>query len=86
MSVVKDSVTRFAADVVEMEYRGRVFGRRIQTADVRVDDQGALRVWDEVAGHWTRCHSITERGQRAIRRAAKAEPPTTGPRVVRGPQ
>ncbi len=73
MSVKADSVTRFAEDVAQMEFRGRVFsGHGIETTDVRVDNCGNVRAWDDIAGHWTTCHSITARNQRAIRRAARA--------------
>ncbi len=73
MSIKADSITRFAADAIQMEFRGKVFsGRGIETVEVRVDDEGIVRVWDEVAGHWTSCHSISERNLREIRRAAKA--------------
>ena len=72
MSVKADSVTRFAEDAIQMGFRGKVFaGRGVQTADVRVDDKKAVRVWDEVAGHWTTCHSISERNLREIRKAAQ---------------
>lgn len=71
MSIKADSVTRFAEDAIQMEFRGEVFsGQGIQTVDVRVDDEGVIRVWDAVADYWTTCHSITERNQRAIRQAA----------------
>ena len=72
MSVKADSVTRFAKDAIQMEFRGKVFeGQGIQTAEVRVDDRGVIRVWIEVPEHWTTCHAISERNQRAIRRAAQ---------------
>ena len=68
MSVKRDSVTRFAQDVVQMEFRGKVFSTRgVETVDVRVDDAGTVRVWDDIAGHWTTCHSISSRNLRVIR-------------------
>lgn len=71
MSVKTDSVTRFADDAIQMEFRGKVFtGGGIETVDVRVDDEGTIRVWDEIAQHWTLCHSISVRNQRQIRNAA----------------
>lgn len=72
MSIKADSVTQFATDAVQMEFRGKVFaGRGIETVDVRVDDEDVVRVWDEIAGHWTTCHSISDRNLRAIQTAAK---------------
>ena len=37
------------------------------TAEVRVDGEGVIRVWDEAWGHWTACHSIPLCDRRAIR-------------------
>ena len=71
MNVKMDSVTRFADDAIQMEFRGHVFaGRSIETVDVRVDDEGTVRVWDEIAGCWTCCHSLSQQDQHAIRLAA----------------
>jgi hypothetical protein len=72
MVIKRDSVTRFAADVTQMEFRGKVFANRgVETVDARVDEHGTVRVWDEVAGHWTTCHSISQCNQRAIVAAAR---------------
>ena len=72
MAIKRDSVTRFADDATQMEFRGKVFsGQGIRTADVQVDDNDTIRVWDDVAEHWTTCHSISARNQREIVRAAK---------------
>jgi len=71
MTVKTESITAFAADHIQMEYRGRVFGRRVSTEDVAVDPStGTIRAYDDVAGHWTTCHNITDRGRREILRAA----------------
>jgi hypothetical protein len=71
MSIITDSVTAHFSDHTQMGYRGRVFGQRITTEDVAVDPtDGTVRAWDDVAGYWTTCHSITDRGIRSIRRAA----------------
>lgn len=35
-----------------------------------VDEAGLVRVWDSVAGHWTRCHALTDAQQRYIRARA----------------
>jgi len=54
--------------------RARAFaGRSIEECRCRVDADGAVLVWDSVAKHYTRCHSLTASAQRRIRRlAAKA--------------
>ena len=39
---------------------------------VRVGVDGAVRVWDSVAGHYTQCHSISETDQARIREAVAA--------------
>jgi hypothetical protein len=45
---------------------------RILVEADRVDGNGVkrgmIRVWDDVAGHFTGCHSISERTQQRIRR------------------
>jgi len=38
-------------------------------ARVRIDADGAVRVWDDVAGHYTLVHSLSERTCRRIVRA-----------------
>lgn len=38
-----------------------------------VQDDGDILVWDEVAGHYTRCHSLTEEQQAEARRLAGVE-------------
>lgn len=50
--------------------RARVWrGYGVQTG-VWVDDDGVCRVYDDVAGHWTRAHSLSEA---ACRRARKLD-------------
>ena len=72
MTIKAGSVTKMASDVTQMQFRGRVFaGRGIETVDVRVDDRGDVTAWDDVAEHYTRCHALSQRNLRAIRRAAK---------------
>ncbi len=34
---------------------------------------GAVRVWDDVAGHYTSCHSLSRTAQRRIRKLAEAD-------------
>ena len=71
MSIKQESVTQYFTDRVVMEFRGKVWdGQPIQSVEVLVDEDGTVRAWDGVAGHWTTCHSITDRNQSAIRKAA----------------
>ena len=52
--------------------RARAFaGRPIEECRCRVDADGAVLVWDSVAKHYTRCHSLTASAQRRIRRLVK---------------
>lgn len=69
--------------------RARFFSHfPVETRKVIVEDDGTIRVWDDVAGHYTVCHSLTRADQRRIRKlAAKAasrtqtEPATAGSTV-----
>lgn len=47
---------------------GRAFtGGRKETHKLLYSaDDGIVRVWDDVAGHYTTCHRISERRQRQI--------------------
>lgn len=36
-------------------------GRGPTRASVRIDTDGVVYAYDDVAGHWTRCHSIAQR-------------------------
>ena len=51
--------------------RARFFGGHIETRRVQVDPDGYVWVWDDVAGHYTTCHSLSPRAlARIVRRAA----------------
>jgi len=41
-------------------------------AQARVDVDGTVRVYDSVAGHWTVCHSLTERQMMTVRAKCRA--------------
>jgi hypothetical protein len=41
-----------------------------QVVRVSVDAEGAVRVWDLVAGHYTTCHRLSARTMRRIARRA----------------
>lgn len=52
--------------------RARAFsGRPIETIRCRVDYDGDVLIWDSVAKHYTRCHSLSASASRRIRRLAK---------------
>jgi hypothetical protein len=42
------------------------------TARVAVESDGSVLVWDSIAGHYTRCHSLGASAVRRIRRLAVA--------------
>lgn len=47
-------------------------GGRVAAHRVRVETDGSVTVWDEVAGHYTRCHVLSESAcRRIVRLAAK---------------
>ncbi|HXF44841.1 MAG TPA: hypothetical protein VNK91_01865 [Burkholderiaceae bacterium] len=43
----------------------------VETRSVAVDNDGTVRVWDNVAGRYTTCHALTPSVIRRIRRMAK---------------
>jgi hypothetical protein len=59
---------------IEITTRARAFaGRPIEDVRCRLDADGTVLVWDSLAGHYTRCHSLGDSAIRRIRRlAAKA--------------
>jgi len=38
-----------------------------------IDEDGTIRAWDEVAGHYTTCHSLTKRQEGMIRAEAEQQ-------------
>lgn len=52
---------------------GHAFSNDGKNAGYRaiVDSDGTIRVWDSVAGHYTMCHSLTQRQIANIRAKAK---------------
>lgn len=51
--------------------RAKVFtGRGIETVLAMVELDGTVKVYDPIAGHYTRCHSISPQTQARIRRLA----------------
>jgi len=54
--------------------RAKAFaGRPVGEYRFRVDADGDVLVWDDIARHYTRCHSLSESAIRRIRRLAAAE-------------
>lgn len=58
---------------IEITARAKAFsGHGIGTHRFAVDADGTVRVWDPIAGHYTRCHSLSSSAERRIRRLAKS--------------
>jgi hypothetical protein len=59
---------------IKLTVRARFFsGQPIETRDVLIGDDGTVRVWDDVAGHYTVCHALTQSTERLIRAKAAKE-------------
>lgn len=49
--------------------RAKAFtGFGIETVKVRVDGTGDVLVWDDIAKHFTRCHSLSKSAQLRIKK------------------
>ena len=46
-------------------------GEGVRMNRVQVSDDGTVRVWDSVAGHYTTCHVMTAAAQRRAREQVK---------------
>ena len=56
-----------------VKIRARAFSSEwVRMHSAAVDSDGTVRVWDDVAGHYTRCHILSERSQVRARRHARA--------------
>jgi hypothetical protein len=62
--------------------RARFFSR-IESRKCRVED-GRVLVWDDVAGHYTRCHSLSKRSESRIAHLASDWCPLCGTTHPRG--
>lgn len=61
----------------KLKIRARFFsGAPIETREVIVDDDGRIYVWDEVADHYTTCHSLARSAERRIRKQASTQAPS----------
>jgi hypothetical protein len=49
---------------------GKAFRNGGRGYKAAVDADGTVRVWDDVAGHFTLCHNLTERQVAHVRRLA----------------
>lgn len=58
------SVSRDELEII----RDRLDSRTMRTRHgrVMVDAGGVVRLWDEISGHYTTCHSLSEQVQRTI--------------------
>ncbi len=50
---------------------GRAFSSSERGYRAMVSEDGTVRVWDSVAGHFTTCHRLTESQERLIRARAR---------------
>jgi len=55
-------------------------GHRRTNYAVAIDAAGNVRVWDDVAGHFTTCHILTDEQKAAIKTKAAKEPKAAGSR------
>ena len=46
-------------------------GEGVRMNYLQVSDDGKVRVWDGVAGHYTMCHCLSAAAQRRARKAAR---------------
>lgn len=47
--------------------RAKAFsGGKVQTCRCIADQDGTVRVWDAIAGHYTRCHSLSAAAVRRV--------------------
>jgi hypothetical protein len=57
---------------IEIEARAKAFSSEgIGTYKFRVDEDGTVRVYDSVAGHYTLCNSLSDSAKRRIRKLAQ---------------
>jgi len=54
--------------------RAKAFdGETIRSYRFAVESNGTVRVWDEVAGHYTTCHSLAKSAIRRIQKLARTK-------------
>ncbi len=67
MAIIKNNQS------VELNMKCKAFsceGVRLNKLLVEPGVNGAVLVWDSIAGHYTNCHSLSERTQKRARREA----------------
>ena len=58
-------------EAIEIEARARAFtGQGMKTHRFLVEPNGEVRVWDEVAGHYTNCNIMSDRTKKRIAKLA----------------
>lgn len=58
---------------IEIEARAKAFSSEgVGTYRFSVESDGTVRVYDDVAGHYTLCNSLSESAKRRIRKLAAA--------------
>lgn len=65
----EDPMTTTITDI-HTTARARFFGR-VETRPVIVEPDGDVLAWDDVAGHYTRCHGLSRATQQRIAAAAR---------------
>ena len=63
-------MTTATNDVILTAVRCAAFGGKVGTHDVSVSWTGIVRVYDNVAGYFTTCHSLSKAAERRIRKLA----------------
>jgi hypothetical protein len=59
-----------------IQMRARAFtGGKVAMQACQVSDDGTVRVWDDVAGHYTTCHILSDADLRRARQLAEAKGP-----------
>ena len=59
-------------NTIEITARAKAFSNEgIKTHKFSVDQDGTVRVWDSVAGHYTTCHSLSKSAEARIKKLAR---------------
>lgn len=57
---------------IEIEARAKAFsGQGVKTHRFQVEPNGDVRVWDEVAGYFTNCNSLSDGAKKRIAKLAE---------------
>ena len=67
-------MTTNQATTTEITARAKAFtGQPIREHSFRVEENGTVRVWDDVASHYTTCHSLSASAQTRLCKLAAKE-------------